>query len=196
MKNYAEYMVASEEVMYVGSILDRLNFLDNVRVNQSGYDIGLLYVNKSDESIKKINSTKYKNLDSTLSIIDLSKVDKLEKSVDDFFNSINIEKDYRAVSRARMKTYTYGGDSDYFYDTVDLYELSESLKSIAGNDKATALQQSIKDAVKYNSAFNKYSNGISIYFPYFGSKSAIETHLSMFEKLSNDSYYSFINEDI
>ena len=77
MKDYAEYMVASEEVMYVGAIIDRLNFLNDVEKDDNGYDVGKLYVDKSDESINKINSAKNTKLDSTLSIIDLSKIDEL-----------------------------------------------------------------------------------------------------------------------
>ena len=192
MKDYAEYMVASEEVMYVGAIIDRLNFINDVEKDDNGYDVGKLYVDKSDESIEKINNAKNTKLDSTLSIIDLSKIDEVEKNVDEFFSSIDLN-DYRLVSRARRKTKTYGA-GDYIYDTVDLYTFSESLSDLASASSKLALQDSINDAVVYNSSANDYSNGISIYFPYFGSTEYVEVHLYNFGRLWNNGYMTFINE--
>ena len=192
MKNYAEYMVASEEVMYVGAVIDRLNFLSDVDKNDNGYDIGLAYINKSDESINKLNRLG-KNLDSTLSIIDLSKVDELEKNINEYFNSIDLENNYRLISIARRKTHTYGAGDNAVYDTVDLYELTESLKMLSDSDITESLQESIKEAVKYNSALNEYSNGLSIYFPYYGDTEYITSHLYVFDKLWNNNYVNFIN---
>ena len=50
MKKYANYMVASEEVMYVASFINRLDFLNDVKKEDNGYDIGLSYIKKSDSS--------------------------------------------------------------------------------------------------------------------------------------------------
>ena len=192
MKNYAEYMVASEEVMYVGAVIDRLNFLNDVKESDNGYDIGLLYVDRSDNSINTVNRTTRRNLDSTLSIIDLSKIDKVETNMNIFFNSLDLDNDYRAISRKRRAMNTYGA-GDYDYDTVDLYSLANSL-SLYSNDKAVeSLQDSIKDAVIYNSALNNYSNGLSVYFPYYGPTEYVETHLYLFKKLWKNDYTSFIN---
>lgn len=193
MKNYAEYMVASEEIMYVGSPIDRLNFLNDVEKDNNGYDIGLLYVNRSDKSIKNLNNTKYKNLDSTLSIIDLSKIDEVEKSMGEFFNSIELDDNYRSVSFARRRTNTYGVD-EYDFDTVDLYSFAEKLSYLSNNEKLENLKDSIKSAVVYNSSFNSYSNGLSVYFPYYGSDDYISTHLYAFDKLWNNDYLNFINK--
>ena len=192
MKNYAEYMVASEEVMYVGSIIDRLNFLNEVDKDDDGYDIGLAYIQKSDESLKKVNKLG-NDFDSTLSIIDLSKVDQLEKNINEYFDSIDLDNNYRLISIARRKTHTYGTGDNVIYDTVDLYELTEALQLFSDSEKTEALQDSIKDVVKYNSAFNDYSNGLSIYFPYYGNTEYITSHLYLFEKLWNNSYVNFIN---
>lgn len=192
MKKYAKYMVASEEVMYVSLFIDRLNFLNDVKVNDSAYDIGKLYITKSDESMKKINKLKSTNLDSTLSLIDLSEIDLIEKNMDDFFESINLDDNYRKISIARLLTHTYGGE-DYSYDTVDLYELATNLSIYSDSNVVQRLQQSINSAVKYNSSFNKYSNGISIYFPFFGSSEYVNMHLLLFSKLWENNYITFIN---
>lgn len=192
MKNYAEYMVASEEVMYVGSVIDRLNFLNEVEKDDDGYDIGLAYVNKSDESINKLNKLG-KNLDSTLSIIDLSKVDELEENINNYFGSIDLDNNYRLISIARRKTHTYGKEDNNAYDTVDLYELTESLKLFSDKDITESLQDSLKETVKYNSAYNEYSNGLAIYFPYYGNTEYITSHLYAFDKLWDNDYIDFIN---
>jgi len=192
MKEYANYMVASEEVMYVGGIIDRLNFLNDVKKNDNGYDIGLAYVKKSDSSINLANKINGIDLDSTLSIIDLSKIEEVEKNMNKYFDSIDLESNYKNVSRARRKTTTYG-DTDLSYDTVDLYTLADSLGSVSNNELKEALQESIKKAVVHNSALNEYSNGLSVYFPYYGDNEFITSHLYYFDKIWNNEYTNFIH---
>lgn len=192
MKNYAEYMVASEEVMYVGAVIDRLNFLSDVKKSNNGYDIGMLYVNKSDESIRKINLSKNLNLDSTLSIIDLSKISDVEEKMNKYFNSIELDSNYRLISRLRRRAVTYGG-SDYSFDTVDLFTLSDLLSSYADSELKSELQNSINKAVVYNSSLNNYSKGIAVYFPYYGNEEYIESHLYAFDRLWNNDYLKFIH---
>ena len=82
----------------------------------------------------------------------------------------------------------------YDYDTVDLYNLVEALGEISDKENyAKEVLDEIDKVIKYTSNFNNYSKGISIYFPYFGSESAIQTHLSLFSRIFNDDYYNFIN---
>ncbi len=194
MKNFAEYMVASEEVMYVGSNLDRLNFINNIKKEDSGYEIGLSYIRKSDESMSNLDKMKYGDLDTTLSIIDLSKIDSVEKNLNAFFNSIDLNNNnYKTISRIRRKTNTYGGD-DYSYDMVDLYSLAESLDSYSSYNAKEKLKESINEAILYNSASNEYSKGISIYFPYYGSGENITSNLYNIDKVWNNDYTNFINK--
>ena len=195
MSNYSEYMVASEEVMYVGALIDRLNFIEDVKKEDTGYDIGLHYIDRTDESIKKLNSNSYKNYDSTLSIIDLSKINSLNQKVNKFFDSLNINADYSSIARARKRTYTYSASTGYSYDTVDLYELVEELEPYSSDyNSSKELKSEIKEAVKYNSALNYHSNGLSIYFPYYGNSEYVETHLLFFKSLWNNSYTKFIED--
>ena len=193
MKKYANYMVASEEVMYVGSIINRLDFLNDIKKEDNGYDIGLSYVKKSDESISKANKTKNMNLDTTLSIIDLSKIDEVEKNMNEYFSSLSIENNYKDISRARRKSFTYG-DGDYTYDTIDLYTFTDYLNYYLDNTSKVNLQDSIKDAVVYNSSTNSFSNGLSFYFPYYGEDEYVSAHLYVFDKLWNNDYLNFIHE--
>lgn len=194
MKDYSDYMVASEEILYLSKNLNRLNFLENVQPEDSAYDVGYLFVKQSDKVVDSYNSTHTKGIDSTLSIIDLSKIDTLKEKLNDYMKSISLKNYYYAISNLRRKMHTYGITQTYDYDTVDLYGLVESLGEITNTKQASnSVLSAINDAITYTSNLNNYSNGISVYFPYFGSDTAIETHLSMFEKISNDNYFNFIN---
>ena len=194
MSNYAEYMVGSEEVMYVGAIIDRLNFLEQVKPSDNGYDIGKKYIDKSDQSMKKINSYGLQKYETTMSIIDLSNINNLDKKVNEFFKSIDLDNNYSSIVRARMKTPTYSGEVQYVYDTVDLYELVNALEPYTTNKSAAEnLRKEIKNTIKYNTSTNNYSNGISIYFPYYGNTDYVETHLYLFNNLWRNDYISFIS---
>ncbi len=195
MSKYADYMVASEEVMYVGASINRLNFIENVKENDNGYDVGLYYVNSSDSSISNLNQKGSKYYDSTLSIIDLSKINNLDNRLNEFFNSINIEENYFDIAKARRKTYTYSADTGYSYDTVDLYELIEYLSPYVNDfDIVDDLLHDIESAVVYNSSMNTHSKGLSVYFPFYGNTEYVETHLMYFKQLWNNNYINFINE--
>ena len=195
MKNYSNYMVASEEVFYLSKALNRLKFLGDIKPSDSAYDIGYTFIKQSDKVVKAYNETHDKQIDSTLSIIDLSNVSELNEKLNNFIKTIDVNKNYYDISYLRRYSHTYGISQTYDYDTVDLYSLVESLGKYSSNKNLSKeVLNEIKDTVKYTSNLNDYSKGISIYFPYFGKESSIETHLSLFEKLFNDNYYSFINE--
>ena len=192
MKNYSNYMVASEEVFYLSKVLNRLNFLGNIKNNSSAYDIGYEFIKQSDKVMNSYNSTHTSKLDSTLSIIDLGKVDNLNNQLNSFVSKIDLLDNYYSISSMRRRAHTYGRSQTTDYDTVDLYSLVESLGSIT-NTNVNDILQSIDDVVMYTSNLNEYSNGLSIYFPYFGSNKVINMHLNLFKKLWNDNYYQFIN---
>ena len=194
MSNYSNYMLASEEIFYLSKVLNRLNFLGEVKENDSAYDIGIKFINQSDKVVNSYNATHNKKIDSTLSIIDLSKIKKLDEDLNNFIKEINVSSKYSQIANVRREIHTYGNDRINDYDTVDLYELVESLESLSNNKNAYyKVLNSINDTVAYTSNLNDYSNGISIYFPYYGSRSAIQAHLDTFTKMWNDNYISFIN---
>ena len=192
MKKYSNYMVASEEVFYLSKVLNRLDFLGDIKVNDSAYDIGYKFIKQSDEVMKAYNNSHTKKLDSTLSIIDLGKIDNLNNKLNSFISKVKLMDNYYTISSMRRKAHTYGKSQTADYDTIDLYDFVSSLGSITKTNVNDILQ-SIDDAVVYTSNLNEYSNGISIYFPYFGSNKVINLHLNLFKKLWNDNYYQFIN---
>lgn len=194
MRKYADYMVASEESMYVSAKLDRLNFIEKIKVNDNGYDVGKYYIDENDKSMKNYKKSYDEELSSTLSIIDLSKIENLDKTLNEFFNSISLDNYYNQISRKRAGLFTYGFKHTA-YDNVDIYELVEALRPYS-NDQTLAnkVKKELEDAVKYNSANNTHSNGISIYFPFYGSEETVELQLQYFESLWDNDYIDFISD--
>lgn len=193
MKNYSNYMVASEEIFYLSKSLNRLDFLENIKTSDTAYDIGYHFIKKSDQVVNEYNNNHIVKIDSTLSIIDLNEVDELNTKLNNFIKTINLDDNYYDISYYRRNTHTYGISQTYDYDTVDLYDLVSSLGKITNSNLTNDVLSQISETIKYTSNFNDYSNGISVYFPYFGKDSSIETHLLMFSKIFNDDYYKFIN---
>ena len=194
MSKYSDYMVASEEVFYLSKILNRLNFLEKVEKDSTAVEIGKLFIEQSDKVVKGYNDSHIRKLDSTLSILDLNKISDLDEKLNSFIESIDINKNYYNLTSARRKLFTFGTVQTKDYDVVDLYEFVTALQPYSSDKKSYAsVTDSINDVVVYTSNFNDHSNGLSIYFPYYGSDTAVEIHLASFNKLWDDSYTKFVN---
>lgn len=188
-----EYLVASEEVTRGTNVTSVLNFINGIKSTDDGYDIGLKFIEsykKQMDKIKKLNDgSEY--LYSTYSIVDLSKVETLIDNLNDFFEDINIEKNYNEISKIRSNLFQYAGD-EKDYDMVDLYNLVDGLKHLSP-DKAEKVLESHQYTVVYNWATNSKSRGISIYFPYNGSKEIKEGLLYIYSGFDElDTYGNFI----
>ena len=195
MSKYSEYMVASEEVFYLSKVLNRLNFLEKVKKTDDAYSIAYYFIEQSDKVVNAYNSTHPSKIDSTLSILDLSKMAELNEKVNNFIRNINVSSNYSKISTIRRSLFTYGRVQTNDYDTVDLYQLVSALTPLSNNSKlSNEILNLIDKVVLYTSNLNDHSNGISIYFPYFGSDRAVEIHLNSFRRLWNDNYYAFIND--
>ncbi len=193
MSKYSNYMVASEEVFYLSKVLNRLNFLEKVKTSDDAYKVAYYFIEQSDKVVNAYNSSHPKKIDSTLSILDLSKIEELNEKVNSFISSINVTSNYSKISSLRRGLFTYGRVQTNDYDTVDLYQLVSALTPVSSSKLSNDVLRLIDKTVMYTSNLNDHSNGISIYFPFYGSDRAVEIHLNSFRKLWNDSYYSFIN---
>lgn len=189
--DYANYMIASEEISYAHPILDKLNFLERITVDDNGYEYGVKFIELFKNSIETANAQNA-NLDSTYSIIDLSKIKNIEKNLNSFISDINVKENYQKIAYIRSNINQYGQEIDD-YDTVDLYNFIYSLKDLAPS-KAETLLNSINDAIKYNWSLNNYSKGIAIYFPYKATNSVISLHLNLLSKIDSSEYYDFISD--
>ncbi len=190
-KDYAKYMIASEEVTYGNPNSNVFSFINSVNVTDNGDVYGTKFINGYRDYIQTLGT-----IDSTYSVIDLTKMDELENEVDDFFGSINLDNNYSQISKIRANLHQYALDAtdDGSYDTVDLYSLVDELKSLSPK-KANKLLKTIKSTVKYNWTNNEFSNGLSIYFPYNGKQEIVSLHFNVFDGIDfSKNYYSFIKK--
>ena len=198
---YAKYMIASEEITMGASNTSVLNFLNHVELNDNGIEYGRKFIQSYQKQIDDIEkrmkfSFSSEDIDSTYSILDLSMIPDLIHELDSFFSGIDVSNDYSLIAKVRSTLHQYAKESSdcVDYDTVDLYELIDGLKSLSkhSGDKLLSL---IKKTVKDNWSTNSHSNGISIYMPYYGDDSVKKLHFELYEHLRNNSvnYKKFIN---
>ena len=171
-QNYAHYLVASEEVT-MGSRLDSaLRFVNELKPRDEGIDVGKKQINNYKETITAYcnyagNESKEENYceDGTYAIIDLSKIDKVNKELDKFSDDLNknLSSKYTDMIKKRANLSQYASD-DPSLDMIDLYNMTDSFSEFSGN--SSNLKKSLENAVIYNWSVNDYSHGLSIYFPY------------------------------
>ena len=187
---YAKYFIGSEEVSYGRTDASVLNFINEVNENDNGDEYGKKFVdayNKQMEIIDPLNLNT-----TTYSVIDLSKIEKVNQELDTYIASIDLNKYYNSISKLRATIFQYGTDATD-YDMIDLYDFVVRTKSYASIDNKKILD-AIKDAVVYNKSNNEDSHGLSIYFPYKGRDAARKKFLSVYNNLNySNSYKTFIN---
>lgn len=194
---YADYMVASEELTRGQTGLNVLGFINNVNEKADGKQFGELFIKSYQEQMNTMNKGKISEYDSTYAIINLNNIKNLLTKMDSFFKEIDVNKNYNEISRVRSVMHQYavdsGGQKDY--DTIDLYELLDNLK-IYSSTEAESLKTYLKnDVVVYNWSTNNHSNGLSIYFPYYGSDIYKTALRRIYDRIdSSKEYKQFIND--
>lgn len=191
---FADYLVASEEVTNGAKGTSVLDFLNNISIDDSTVDYGKKYITSYDNQMQNI----FVPLDHPMmySIIDLSKIEKLNKELNSFISSIDLNKNYSNIVKLRAGLFQFGYSyyNDGTYDMVDLYSLVEGLQKYAGSD-ATKLLNLINETVVYNWSSSDEFHGLSIYFPYRGSKQIQNKWLDSYSNYNMPSNYNkFIND--
>ena len=195
-KDYAKYLVASEEVTLGSTFDSALRFVNDIEPKDSGFEFGKKQINNYKETISNYcnavsSANKSDNYceDITYSIMDLSKVDYLKDSFDIFMNDLNVKlsNNYNEIAKIRSNITQYGKD-EKGYDMIDLYEFVNRYKKYSQVNGNKVLSK-LKDVVIYSFANNDYSHGVSIYFPYNGSY-----FLRDYNNISiSNNYETFIN---
>ena len=194
-KNYAKYLVASEEVT-IGSQADSaIRFLNDVTLNDSPIEYGKKQIETYKEVVSNTcnyaTSTQKDNnycVDSTYSITDLSKIDNINSKFNSFASDLNsnVKSKFKDFSKLRSNMKQYAED-DPAYDMVDLYNFTETFDKYSKNAKE--VRNALEEAIVYNWTNTNYSHGLSIYFPYNN-----KVFLSSYSDISTaDNYTSFIN---
>lgn len=190
-KDYANYLVSSEEVSYGASGYSVLGFLNEVK-NITGVEYGKRFINHYDKLMNEIDEFGFNNI--TYSIIDLSKIDSLNIELNKFINELQLENNYKDILKIRSNLLQYAGTETGNYDTVDLYSLVDGLSIFSAYDNKKLLSL-IEDTVVYNYSNDKdSSHGLAIYFPYNGEDAYQKYFLNIYKNLNySESYKTFIN---
>lgn len=168
LQNYGKYLIASEEAE--PGFGWNWNWLTALNENPAadGKDLGKVI---ADKFIDVCNSY---DMEGTLSVIDLSKVQQLAASVDALSQVTNdtiahSKKQVRhyAKERGRSKSFGNMGDDESF-DVVDIGSYAQQLKKDYPQ-QADNVQNALKQAVVYNKiSDNMYdATGITLYSPYY-----------------------------
>ena len=195
VSTYARYMYGSEETES-GSGWDYTaigNFLGN-SPEKSGADLGKVLADSYYEECSKINEEN----SSTMTIVDLQKVDDLIKEFNSFsrelYNASLDDSVLTEVVRGIRSADNYGGNNkaEGYTNMVDIGGILNSCSEIANADKAlTALENCI--AYNKNGSDHKNASGLSIYFPL---KLQGSDDLKSFSAVSVNPYYMSIVDKI
>ena len=193
MSPYGDYMVASEEVEPGdGWNYSFLNDLGEERKAKNTEELG--------RSIIDNYSSYYENysydVDTSLSLIDLKKVNKLADSVDELFSSVKDEITVQTFSQysrlmTREQVYGYTGRDSESYDLVDLIDLCGSLQNEYG-DKVDKIRSDFNDIVLYSKSNMNNTNGLSVYFLNFNKAGAERMLINYKDVAFSEGYYEFL----
>ena len=182
--NYADYLIASEEVepgtgWYYTDWLNELS--DNTSVSTLELSKGLV-----DDYVKACRQRSY-SAQVTLSVTDLAELQASIPAVFRSFSSATNElisgEGYKQVSNARAGARQFAQSTRI--NQVDLADLALRIDSREGR----ALAEAIQSCVKYNGTTISRCYGLSIYFPY-ETLNTVSTAVNTYEQLGLDSEYA------
>lgn len=166
LSQYADYLVASEE-MEAGegwdySCLKTISDGEHFDGQAATEAIAKAYGSYYEENYEYTP-------DYTLACLDLSKtgevVTRFEALVDVAADELQTGG-YSKIAKLRDQTKAFGKlSSQSFYDSVDLYDLSEKMMALYP-DEATALQKSLETFVTHKESNVNRAHGVAVYFPY------------------------------
>ena len=166
-KEYADYLIASEEIAYVTNTVSSLRFINKLKPNDTGVDFGRKQIDTYKRLVSDIceESTEEDCTDYTYSVIDLSKVTDLNLAFDNFSKDLlnHLPENYNTYAKLRSNMNQYADDIPY-YDMVDLYNLTEQFDKYSEN--GNTVREKLEDTVVYNWSNTEYSHGLSVYFPF------------------------------
>ena len=194
-KDYAHYLVASEEVTIGGSISSVLNFINDIEVTDTPIDYGKKFISAYEKQVEELDPFGMSSVP-MYSIIDLADIDSVTKELNKFIKGIDITDNYNDIVRVRSELFQYGYSfyGDASYDMVDLHTLVEGIDDYSSVDSEKLLK-AIDEAVEYNWSTLDESHGLSIFFPYKGSKEIQNGFLSIYKDFDvSDNYTTFIKK--
>ena len=195
MSPYGDYMVASEEVEPGdGWNYSFLNDLGEERKAKNTEELGRSIV---DNYASYYENYSY-DVDTSLALIDLKKIDKLVDSVDELFSNVKEEitpQTFSQYSRlmTREQVYGYTGRDSESYDLVDLIDLCGSLQN-EHSDKVDKIRNDFNDIVLYSKSNMNNTNGLSVYFLNFNKAEAERMLVNYKDVAFSEDYYEFLTK--
>lgn len=158
---YAEYMIASQDAQSGEGW--NYSFLKDIH-KAWGKEIGRRIVNSYLDSPNPSGNNR------TLSCVNLSKVEKLEKAVDQYFALLSgkiSEERLSEVARGRGKARCFGRGvtAEQDYDLVDILSLARELPKV-GSDAFSRMKWALSGAVTCSKSDSGDCCGLSLYHPY------------------------------
>ncbi len=164
---YADYLVASQEVEpsfgWDYSFLAKMGQVDTKTLLQ---DLTENYLAACEAYYEERG---YENRDTTLSCMDLSKTQALEKAVNALFEKIeaNVDESYHEQTVKRAQTRALGrASTGSEYDLIDLANLAQQLEELYP-EEATKLSEVLKQMVIANASNAEDCCGLSLYYPFY-----------------------------
>jgi len=191
VKDYANYLIASQETEpgcgWNYSFLKQLNHYD------SGKDIGKCIVDSYFVGCDKLaQQNPALESDLTLSCMDLSKIGKVENSLNALFEKVdsNILTGYfPEASQHRNNVKSFGKYASSFdYDLIDISHLVSLLSSDYANE-TKQLNADLKEFVCYSKSNVNNASGVSIYHPYDNAQ-YMNAWITQFKKIGFASKYA------
>lgn len=177
--SYADYLVASEEVVWLGRYKSVFGFLNDVKTTTTPVEIGQMYIDDYKEFMEGIdpyNERKY-----CYSIIDLKEIDNLFKQISLFAKKVKLKDNYSSIAKVRSQLYQFALDSGINYiDTIDLYDFIKKIDTTSSYDAKKVLD-SINKTVVYNFSTIDDIMGLAIYFPYNGNSDYVKLFLNIYK---------------
>lgn len=166
-KDYADYLVASEEVE-AGDGWD-YSFLKNLNEDKETLDICRGIV-ASFEKYYLANRTASFHPDITLSVMDLSRADQLASTLNDLAGEMSKDisgNSYARIVQAHIETKTFGLLGDERGSTFDLLDIGDLADQLAEYypQKCKTLQDDVKALIPIKTDEVEGSCGVSMYFP-------------------------------
>ena len=158
MAPYAEVMVASQEIEPSGGW--DYSFLGDLSGSRDGARAGEVIADAFARSMEE------EILDVAISCLDLTRWERAEKAMDDFFGTIDalMPEVFDVLLQAREAAAEVGDRSEVYMDLVDLKDWAALLEK-DGTWDAGPLREALDDLVIRSWSNAERVNGLSVYFP-------------------------------
>lgn len=193
LKDYAHYMIASQETI-PGYGWD-YGFLKDVNGIMDGETISQVIVDHYIDFYEGISKKQNVYLDTTLSCLDLSKIDTVEQQMNVLFKKVDTSLEassaFSTLSTSRNDVKAFGRSAQYSYDLVDLKELIEGFKKDYTTESENLLK-SLDELIVYAKGNVDNASGVSVYYPYENLKN-VSQYLKEYDRFDfADEYYQYL----